>query len=58
MKIRIEGTTNECDSRFYANRGETVLGRVYVDVVPHLVPLVDVVRAQATRLDRKELDGG
>jgi hypothetical protein len=63
MKIRIEGTPAEVDvlvdalrdvvdvrevSRFYPNRGSSVLGRVYVDVTAP----ARVVRAKATRADR------
>ncbi|NUR80772.1 MAG: hypothetical protein HOQ21_10050 [Dermatophilaceae bacterium] len=67
MELRITGTPDECDqaadvlrtafevrevSRFYSNRGETTLGRVFVQVA--LKP--PVVRADAARLDRKEVE--
>lgn len=63
MKIRIEGTRDEIAvavdalrevfdvhevSRFYPNRGDSVLGRVYVTAAP----AQRVVRAKATRADR------
>jgi hypothetical protein len=62
MKIRLEGTTAETAtaveslklgfevqevSRFYGNRGDSILGRVYVTATP----LGGVVRAEATRTD-------
>ncbi|SES37901.1 hypothetical protein SAMN05216188_1467 [Lentzea xinjiangensis] len=62
MKIRLEGTAAEIAtaveslrlgfevqevSHFYANRGESVLGRVYVTASP----LGGVIQAKATRAD-------
>ncbi|MGH3614099.1 MAG: hypothetical protein ACRDRK_16205 [Pseudonocardia sp.] len=62
MKIRLSGTPDECAnavealaagfvlrevSGFYANRGATVLGRVYVAAEP----CPEVVQATATRDD-------
>lgn len=64
MKIRIEGTHEETDaavdavrevfdvhevSRFYPNRGDSVLGRVYLTVAPSPAR---VLRATAARTDR------
>lgn len=64
MKIRVEGTRAEVDattallghvldvhevSRFYPNRGASVLGRVYLTVA---APNPDVVRAWTERLDQ------
>ena len=63
MKIRVEGTSQEIEhavaalrevfevqevSGFYKNRGQSVLGRVYV-TVQFLAR--NVVRAEATRID-------
>lgn len=67
MKIRISGTPDECAdavvvlreafevheaSGFYANKGDSRLGRMYVEAV---FKPSSVVRANAARLDRKEL---
>jgi hypothetical protein len=67
VKIRVSGTPDECTdavvvlrkafevheaSGFYANRGDSRLGRVYVEAV--LKPDAPV-RADAARLDRKEI---
>ncbi|TWP51706.1 hypothetical protein FKR81_12620 [Lentzea tibetensis] len=64
MKIRVEGTRDETTaavaalrevfdvheaSRFYPNRGDSVLGRVYLTVAAHTAR---VVRATAARTDR------
>lgn len=67
MELRITGTPTECEqaadvlrtafevrevSRFYPNRGESSLGRVFVQVA--LKPAV--VRAQSARMDRREVE--
>jgi hypothetical protein len=68
VEIRITGTPTECAeaaevlrtafevrevSRFYPNRGESSLGRVFVHAA---FKPSGVVRADAARLDRKEVE--
>ncbi|MEC3976256.1 hypothetical protein [Amycolatopsis sp. H20-H5] len=65
MRIRVEGTETETaavverlttvlevqeSSRFYVNRGDSVLGRVYLTVA--VPPATTVVHANAERTDR------
>ncbi|MEO6088881.1 MAG: hypothetical protein ABIQ18_37800 [Umezawaea sp.] len=68
MNIRVTGTPAEIDafvdllravvdvrevSDFYPNRGRSSLGRVYLDITAPTADTVQVVRAKATRIDRK-----
>lgn len=71
MKIRLEGTPDELDvavelvkqtfdvrevSRFYSNRGDSKLGRRYVEATAPASPRP--VQAHAVRADRVELANG
>lgn len=70
MKIRLEGTTDEVDagvelvkqvfdvrevSRFYPNRGESKLGRRYVEAAAPTAS--QPLQAHAVRADRAEIAG-
>lgn len=73
MDIRLNGTETECAeaveilrtalhlravSRFYTNRGDTILGRVYVDAEPLPTGPVQTTAQRADRTPRAALDRG